>query len=515
VVSFVLRGPGAVRGFFRARRRDRGYAALSRGMIAIGSGDVRLAHRYADDARRLLPAEPLVMLLEAQTAQIEGRADAARSAFQKMLEEPETRLLGLRGLFIEANRAGDPEAARQFAAQAQRLSPGLPWAGTAVIENQSAEHDWAGALATLDQNAAARLVEKDEARRLRAVLLTARALEVEDPDPSSARTYALEANRLAPEFVPAAVVAARILTRLQDTRRAAKVIESVWKLNPHPELADAYLHVRPGDSTHDRLKRARALQAIRPNEIEGVLAVARAALDAGEYALARESLAKALRQAPTRRVCLLMADLEEAETGDPGRVREWLGRAVRAPADAAWTADGVVSEAWHPVSPVTGRLDAFEWRVPVNSDSGATELDGSDLAERAARPIEPPKPVAAIAVGERQGGRSGDDRPPPPDATREPAPQQAPLSRPAAGAAPSTTPVAARDTVAAPQQPGETVVTVTPVPGPEAGSRRGGPSPRAAEPRAAEDPVSFQPDDPGPNGDRTDSPFRPAVPAFG
>jgi HemY protein len=210
-----------------------------------------------------------------------------------------------------------------------------------------------------------------------------------------------------------------------------------------------------------------------------------------------------------------MADLEEAETGDPGRVREWLGRAVRAPADAAWTADGVVSEAWHPVSPVTGRLDAFEWRVPVNSDSGATELDGSDLAERAARPIEPPKPVAAIAVEERPGGRSGDDRPPPPDATREPAPQQVPPSRQAAGAAPSTTPVAARDAAAAPRQSGETVVTVAPATGPEAGPRRGGPSPRGAEPRAAEDTVSFQPDDPGPNGDRTDSPFRPAVPAFG
>jgi HemY protein len=537
VVMVVLRGPSAISGFFRGRRRDRGYAALSRGMIAIGSGDIRLAHRYADEARRLLPAEPLVMLLEAQTAQMEGRADAARGTFQRMLEAPETRLLGLRGLFIEANRAGDPEAARQFAAEAQRMSPGLPWAGTAVIENQSADHDWAGALATLDQNAAARLVDKDEARRQRAVLLTARALEVEDPDPAAARNYALEAHRLAPDLVPAAVVAARVLTRLQDTRKAAKVIEAAWKEAPHPELADAYLHVRPGDSTHDRLKRARALQSIRPSEVEGVLAVATAALDAGEFALARESLAKALRQAPTRRVCLMMADLEETETGDPGRVREWLGRAVRAPADAAWTADGVVSETWQPVSPVTGRLDAFEWRVPVNADSGATELDGSDLAERAIRPLEPPRPAPdrivpapappltvhdadaavtspaphhptplpkgfvdpVIFVGTPGATGGSPDR----SAKERGGPGAAPASDPVVGttrvdaAASAATEPATKPATASPEPPAPVRVAAVP-----------------PEIRKAEDPIPFRPDDPGPHEDRQPPAPRPAVAAM-
>ena len=60
-----------------------------------------------------------------------------------------------------------------------------------------------------------------------------------------------------------------------------------------------------------------------------------------------------------------MARIEAEEHGDKGRVREWLARAVNAPRDPAWTADGVVAEKWMPASPVTGALDAFEWRVPV------------------------------------------------------------------------------------------------------------------------------------------------------
>ena len=61
--------------------------------------------------------------------------------------------------------------------------------------------------------------------------------------------------------------------------------------------------------------------------------------------------------------------------GHEGAVREWLGRAARAPRDKAWVADGVISDRWAPVSP-SGTLDAFVWRTPD---------------ERIAAPVEPPR----------------------------------------------------------------------------------------------------------------------------
>ena len=73
----------------------------------------------------------------------------------------------------------------------------------------------------------------------------------------------------------------------------------------------------------------------------------------------------AVRLSPREGAFLLLADIEEAETGDQGRVRHWLAKAVRAPRDPAWVADGYVAERWMPASPVTGELDAFEWRVPM------------------------------------------------------------------------------------------------------------------------------------------------------
>ena len=49
------------------------------------------------------------------------------------------------------------------------------WAGQAVLDDRTRRGDWAGALATVDSNAAARLIDKPTANRWRAVIKTAMA----------------------------------------------------------------------------------------------------------------------------------------------------------------------------------------------------------------------------------------------------------------------------------------------------------------------------------------------------
>src|SRR6185503_2233882 len=177
-------------------------------------------------------------------------------------------------------------------------------AGTALFEYQAQAGDWQGALATLTANADAGAVDRERAKRLRAVLLTARAMELEAGEPDEARLTATEANRLAPDLVPAATTAARLLTRLGDTRRAARVLETAWKAAPHPEIAEAYAGVRAGDSVRDRPKRMRRLTELRANHPEGALALARAAIDARDWQAARNALGGPIRTNPSERVCL-------------------------------------------------------------------------------------------------------------------------------------------------------------------------------------------------------------------
>lgn len=408
----VLDSPRIVSRFFARRKRDQGYQALTRGLIAANSGDAGAARRFTKESTRLLGRGPLVDLLDAQSSLLEGKREEARARFEAMLEDDQTRLVALRGLYLEAERQGASEAARHYAIEAHKTAPTLAWAGNAKLRYSSLDGDWEGALATLEANRSAGLITKEEAKRQRAVLLTAQAMSEEPADPVKAAKHAREAHKLAPDLVPAAVIGAKALARNSDIGRAAGMIETVWKKAPHPELADAYVHLRIGDSATDRLKRAKKLAALRPNHPEGSFAIAESAIDAQEWKLARDTLKGVLSTTPTERACLLMAEIEEGEFGDKGRMRDWLSRAVRAPKDAVWTADGYASEKWLPVSPLTGRIDAFEWKVPVEQlgapQAAALDADGLEdlISEPPVAPVAEPAEAAEAAA---QGSAPAED----------------------------------------------------------------------------------------------------------
>lgn len=366
VILGVLRAPGWMKRGRSSRRSARARNAITQGLLAVGHGDSSAARAHANAARRHAPHDPLALLLQAQSAQLEGDREGARRAFLAMAARKDTKSLGMRGLYIEAQRADDPYAALAIAEEALRLQPTCAWASQAVLGFRCARSDWTGALEILERNLSAGLIDKKSFRRQRAVLLTARATDLEESDESLARDSALEANKLAPTLVPAAVLAAKYLAEAHQVRRAMKVIEAAWQAQPHPDLASTYANLKPGDTATARLGRVENLVAKGPQQLESAVAIARAAIDAGSFSRARAALQPYLDM-PTQRVAMLMAEIEHGDRGDTAKARAWTLRAVRALHDPVWTADGYVSDHWRPVSPVTGRLDAFQWQVPVSA----------------------------------------------------------------------------------------------------------------------------------------------------
>jgi HemY protein len=438
----LWRLPETIRKGRRDRRHARGRHAITQGLLAIGHGDSAAARLHADVARRHAAGDPLTLLLHAQSAQLDGNRDAARQAFETMASREDTRLLGLRGLFIEAQRADDIVAAVAIAEEALKTAPSSTWASQAVLGFRCARGDWVGALAILETNYASGLIDKDTYRRQRGVLLTARALELERIDRDQSRDVAMEAVKLAPTLVPAAVLAAKFQSEAHQIRRAMRLVETAWLAQPHPDLADAYAHVKLGDSARARLVRIETLAAKSPGHLESAVAVARAAIDASEFGRARAALAP-FTDAPTQRVAMLMAEIERTEHGDSGKARAWTLRAVRALHDPVWTADGYVSDKWRPVSPVSGRLDAFRWQTPVAalpSTGGAVEPSPFEQAmlassppatERASEPVDAPQ-IAHESVEQ--------DNVPAPPPVAEASPSPPPAAAAPAASAPAAEP---------------------------------------------------------------------------
>src|SRR5215813_12573478 len=414
ILRAILRAPDNVSHYLRIRRGVRGYRAVSRGLIAVGSGDARAAKKFTAEAARIAPREPLTLLLSAQSAQLSGDRDAAVATFQEMADRDDTRVLGLHGLFVEAQRRHDHAAALGYAEEAAKHASVPVWAGQAVLEFRCVAGDWSGALERLERNMRSGLIDKRTFRRQRAVLLTAQAQSLAESDRPRAIALAREAAKLAPDLVPAAALAGRLHGEAGERRRAARIIERAWRANPHPDLAAAYAALRPGDSARQRLSRVETLAAKGPADAEAALAVARAALDAQEFAAARKALAP-YTASPRKRVAALMAELEMAQ-GDEGHAREWMARALNARRDPAWTADAFVSDHWLPISPVSGRLDAFEWKDPLAGEDHGPVIEHAAEAASVPATVATPRPAHTRAAasppplaGEGQGGGTRKD----------------------------------------------------------------------------------------------------------
>ena len=370
LISSLLRAPRTVSKGFARRRHRKSLSAVRDGLLSVGAGDIQHARDASLRAQRLVPDEPLTLLLKAQTAQLSGDGDAASSAFRTMLQNPETRTLGLRGLYVEAQRHGDRRLAERFALEAVKIKQDLPWAGRAVYEAQCRAGNWDAALETLTRLTEGRVVDRETARRHRATLLTAEALRVEGDAPEEAASLASEAHKLTPDLIPAALIAGRQASRAGDVKGATRIVETTWVKEPHYALAEVYAHARAGDSASDRLERVRTLARMMVASDEGNVAVARAAIEAKDWTAARDALQPQIERGPSRRDCMLMAHVEEMERGDTGAAREWLSRALSAKPDPAWVAGDIVTEVWAPISPVTGEVDAFRWRRPPENADG-------------------------------------------------------------------------------------------------------------------------------------------------
>jgi HemY protein len=264
-----------------------------------------------------------------------------------------------------------------------------------VFDDLTRNSRWDDAFRMVSEEPAVTREEKMRRRRRLAVIETARAQLAEGSEPMAALEHALAALKLQGDFVPAALIAGRVYANRGESRRAMSLLRRVWRATSHPDVATLYASAVPGASATERLKRIRELIDSPPPNKPSALVLARASIDAFEWSPARNALANYSVSNPSQAVCLLMAEIEEGQSGDAGKAREWVNRAVRAPRDPVWTADGITAEEWEPLSPVTGRLDAFEWRVPTSAVAARVTPNGAVPRTNGSALPAPPEPVPA------------------------------------------------------------------------------------------------------------------------
>jgi len=406
VIAAAIRLPRRFSRIRHERRRRLGELALTRGMTALAAGDALAAQRHAARAQTLLGARPLALMLAAQAAQLNGDEDAARQRYTALLDQKEGTFFGLRGLIGQALGAGDGEEARRLAERALELHPNAGWASETLLELQTRAGRWEEAHATFTVAAKRRLLPAGRVEHQRGVILYELSFIAEHQgERRRALSLAASARRLVPDLAAPAVRHARLLIA-EDRRRAARrVVEQAWRQSPHPELARLWGELGGSVPALELVTWFEKLAAQNPASAESAIAVAEAALAAQLWGEARRHLGQVIAVKPdgaSRRLCLMMARLEDSEHPLQGRAREWFDRALVAPPDPTYVCArcGGESAEWRSLCGHCYGFDTLGWRTPPQSKIVAASSSVALPADAGEPTVLLPTPDGLASAGQ-------------------------------------------------------------------------------------------------------------------
>ncbi|KAB7614642.1 heme biosynthesis protein HemY [Amylibacter sp. SFDW26] len=361
----------AITRYFNRNREKKGFDALAEGMVALAAGEGKTAMAQVSKAERMLQRPELTNLVNAQAAEMSGDTKKALKYYKSLLENDRTRFVGVRGLMKQKLAEGDTDTAMKLAQKAFALRPAHEETQNLLFEMQSDSGDWSGARETIVTKVRKGSLPKDVGRRREAILAMADAKDLLDAgDVEAGKNAAINANKLAPTLIPAAVLAAEMQTLAGNKSAAAKIIKKAWTGNTHPDLAAAFAEIEENETSEQRLKRFNVLTRVNATDTETRLLKAELALADEDFPAARRALADLHETEPTARSLSVMAAIHRGEGAGDEIVRGWLNKALVASRGPQWICSSCnkIHVAWTPKCDNCKAFDSMDWKTPPASD---------------------------------------------------------------------------------------------------------------------------------------------------
>ena len=377
LLRFINGDETALSRYFDRNRERRGFEALSDGLMALASGDGRDAMAKARKADRLLNRPDLTNLIMAQAAVANGDRQTAKATYKKLLKDPKTRFVGTYGLLQQHLQDGDTEVALKLAEHAFALKPRHGETQDVLLKLQAGREDWRGVRTTLTAKLKHGSLPKDVHKRRDAVFALSQSRDLRaEGKLEEAQAYAVEANRLAPGLVPAALLSAEGHREQNNVKQASRILRAAWQLAPHPDLAAGFAALAPDEASVARLKRFGQFTKGTESHPETKMLMAELYVAMADFDAARQALGDLAKTDPTMRALTILAAIERGDGADDQSVRRLLTQAISAQRDPQWICDncGHVHHDWEPVCLNCEAIDSIAWKRPPMSEAVSPDM---------------------------------------------------------------------------------------------------------------------------------------------
>jgi HemY protein len=354
----------------KLQNKEKGYNAFVSGMIALANKDYKRAILESKKISNHLDDNPsLVLLLKSEIFKVEKKYDELSVVYENMSKNKHTENLGYRGMMEQYLRAQDYHHAFIYGERLFNNNPFIEKIYDTLVSIIAKTNNWQQLLIISDRAFSKKIIDKKVYEENKSIGFFEIAKIKQLSEIEESLKYMQKALKFRKNFPPYIKLYINLLIQNKNYNLAKKSIKKAWNELPHAEYKESILSL----AAHLEIEMSELVKYIAgasyKNE-ESIILMVEAFVESKKWDDARNQIKDLLDVRPKKEVCLLMAKIEEGDSGDVQKINAWTQRAKDGAANNIWicTISKKSQQTWSSVSEA-GYFNSLEWRQPIMLDS--------------------------------------------------------------------------------------------------------------------------------------------------
>jgi len=354
----------------KLQNKEKGYNAFVSGMIALANKDYKRAILESKKISNHLDDNPsLALLLKSEIFKVEKKYDELSVVYENMSKNKHTENLGYRGMMEQYLRAQDYHHAFIYGERLFNNNPFIEKIYDTLVSIIAKTNNWQQLLIISDRAFSKKIIDKKVYEENKSIGFFEIAKIKQLSEIEESLKYMQKALKFRKNFPPYIKLYINLLIQNKNYNLAKKSIKKAWNELPHAEYKESILSL----AAHLEIEMSELVKYIAgtsyKNE-ESIILMVEAFVESKKWDDARNQIKDLLDVRPKKEVCLLMAKIEEGDSGDVQKINAWTQRAKDGAANNIWicTISKKSQQTWSSVSEA-GYFNSLEWRQPIMLDS--------------------------------------------------------------------------------------------------------------------------------------------------
>ena len=354
----------------KLQNKEKGYNAFVSGLIALANKDYKRAILESKKISNHLDDNPsLALLLKSEIFKVEKKYDELSVVYEDMSKNKHTENLGYRGMMEQYLRAQDYHHAFIYGERLFNNNPFIEKIYDTLVSIIAKTNNWQQLLIISDRAFSKKIIDKKVYEENKSIGFFEIAKIKQLSEIEESLKYMQKALKFRKNFPPYIKLYINLLIQNKNYNLAKKSIKKAWNELPHAEYKESMLSL----AAHLEIEMSELVKYIAgasyKNE-ESIILMVEAFVESKKWDDARNQIKDLLDVRPKKEVCLLMAKIEEGDSGDVQKINAWTQRAKDGAANNIWicTISKKSQQTWSSVSEA-GYFNSLEWRQPIMLDS--------------------------------------------------------------------------------------------------------------------------------------------------